>query len=171
MRVTALPFVAILAAVIAVGGCSASAVPVANTTSAPPTASPVATVVATPLAPPSPAPSPSPSVAIVKITPIKGAPDSRVVVQLVVAHTKWAPNDIAAPAGKVWHIKVDNQDSLSKHNVTIASGLAFSDRIFQTAPNFSSGTFSFDMPALPAGSYLFICTIHPESMTGTLTVE
>jgi plastocyanin len=171
MRVSALPLVAILAAVIAVGGCSASAVPLASTTSAPSTASPVATVAAA--APPSPvsSPTPSPSVAIVKITPIKGAPDSKVVVQLVVAHTKWAPNDITAPAGKVWHVKVDNQDILSKHNVTIASGPTFPERIYQTAPNFSSGTFSFDLPALPAGRYFFICTIHPESMTGTLTIE
>jgi hypothetical protein len=29
----------------------------------------------------------------------------------------------------------------------------------------------YDIPGLPAGNYLFICTIHPESMTGTLIIE
>jgi plastocyanin len=171
VHVTGHPLVATIAVVIAVGGCSTPAVPAVSTATAPPPASPVATAAAAATPSPVSSPTPSPTVVIVKVTPIPGAPDSGTVVQLVVAHTKWVPNDIAAPAGKVWHVKVDNQDSLSKHNVTIASGPTFPERIFQTAPNFSSGTFSFDMPALPAGNYLFICTIHPETMTGTLTLK
>jgi hypothetical protein len=33
------------------------------------------------------------------------------------------------------------------------------------------GTYTVDIPALPAGNYLFICTIHPDAMTGTLTIK
>lgn len=80
-----------------------------------------------------PSPTPSPSVAIVKITPIAGAPDSKVVVQQVAAHTRWNPTDLNAPAGKVWHVKIDAQDGGNQHhNFTIASGPTFEERIFQT---------------------------------------
>jgi hypothetical protein len=56
-----------------------------------------------------------------------------------------------------------------KHNFTVASGPTFPERIFQVPD--VAGTHTFDIPALPAGSYFFICTIHPESMTGTLIIK
>jgi plastocyanin len=31
-------------------------------------------------------------------------------------------------------------------------------------------TVTYDVPALPAGTYTFICIVHP-NMTGTLTVK
>jgi len=109
-------------------------------------------------------------VAIVKITPIPSAPDSGTVVQLVAVKTKWNPTTLTAPASKVWHVHIDNQDvSTLKHNFTVASGPTFPERIFQVPD--VAGTHTFDIPALPAGSYFFICTIHPESMTGTLIIK
>jgi plastocyanin len=78
---------------------------------------------------------------------------------------------LTAPAGKVWHVKIDNRDGAPEHhNFAVASGRTFEERIFQS-PNFFTGTFTFDIPALPAGSYLFICTVHPGVMTGTLTIK
>jgi len=148
----------------ALGACSVGAAPAANTAAAPPTAAPVVTPAVT-LAPP-----PSPTVAIVKITPIPSAPDSGTVVQLVAVKTKWNPTTLTAPASKVWHVHIDNQDvSTLKHNFTVASGPTFPERIFQVPD--VAGTHTFDIPALPAGSYFFICTIHPESMTGTLIIK
>jgi hypothetical protein len=32
-------------------------------------------------------------------------------------------------------------------------------------------TQTLDIPALPAGTYIFICTFHPDTMTGSLAVE
>jgi plastocyanin len=155
----------LIAAVVALGACSSAAGPIPSTTIAVPTNTPVVT--------PSPTLSatPSPTVAIVKITPIAGAPDSKTVVRLVAAQVRWDPTTLIAPAGKVWHVKIDNKDAPpAYHNFTVASGKTFAERIFQS-PNFAAGTFTFDIPALPAGSYLFICTIHPETMTGTLTIK
>ena len=172
--------IAILVAIIAVGGCSTSTAPVASTAATLPTVSADATAPVTPsLAPsPSPPPSPSPSVAIVKVTPIPGGADSKVVVHLVVGRiqkigttlTAWDRIAISAPAGKVWHVSIDNQEKTILHNFAVASGPTFPERIFET-PKYPTGTHAFDIPALPAGSYLFICTLHPNVMTGTLTIE
>jgi len=114
------------------------------------------------------APTPKPTPVIVKITPIPGAPDSGKVVKLTAKFIAWSLTQIDAPAGKGWHVQIDNQDT-DFHNFTVASGPTAAERIFQS-PNFNVGISTFDIPALPAGSYLFICTIHPETMTGKLTI-
>jgi hypothetical protein len=163
-----LRIVVLATAAAGVGGCASAAAPSQGPVSTLPATGSEATAVLTP----SPAPSltPSPTATILKITPIPGAPDSKTVVQLVAVKTRWDPTTLAAPAGKIWHIKIDNQDAAPmKHNFTIASGLTFPERIFQV-PDIA-GDRTFDIPALPAGSYFFICTIHPETMTGTLTIK
>jgi plastocyanin len=105
------------------------------------------------------------------VTPIANAPDSRTVVKLVAFHVRWVPNTLAAPAGQVWHIQIDNQDGPPEHhNFAVASGKTFAEQIDQS-PNFNEGTFTYDVPALPAGNYLFICTVHPDVMTGTLELR
>jgi plastocyanin len=32
-------------------------------------------------------------------------------------------------------------------------------------------TESYEIPAMPAGTYDFVCTLHPGTMTGTLVIE
>ena len=93
------------------------------------------------------------------------------MVTLVAAHVRWVPTTLAAPAGKVWHVQIDNQDGPPEHhNFVVASGKTVPERIYQSA-NFNKGTFTFDVPALPAGNYLFICTVHADVMTGTLELH
>jgi plastocyanin len=167
-RFTGASLLALLTSALTVGACASPAPPSQSTTAAPSSASPHVAAGATPSAAASP--SPSPTVAIVKVTPIPGAPDSKIVVQLVAAHAKWDLSTLTAPAGKTWHVKIDNQETFLKHNFTVASGKTVAERIFQS-PNFGFGTSAFDVPALPAGTYLFVCTIHPETMTGTLTIR
>ena len=83
---------------------------------------------------------------------------------------RWSTTTPSAPAGKVWHVKINHEDGRPEHHpIAIASGTTFAEQIYQS-PNFVMGTFTFDLPALPAGSYLFICTVHPDVMTGTLTL-
>ena len=116
-------------------------------------------------------PAPRPSIAVVKITPIPNAPDSKTVVMVVAAHVRWLPTTLAAPAGVIWHIEIDNQDGPPEHhNFAVASGKTFAEQIYQS-PNFNKGTFTYDVPALPAGTYLFICTVHPDVMTGMLELR
>jgi plastocyanin len=105
------------------------------------------------------------------VTAIPNAPDSKTIVKVVAAHLRWVPTTLTAPAGKVWHVEIDNQDGPPEHhNFAVASGKTFAEQIDQSA-NFNNGTFTFDVPALPAGHYLFICTVHPDVMTGTLELR
>jgi plastocyanin len=152
---------ALLVAVITIGACSS------GTTAATASAGPLATV-AGPTAeitigPPS-------TVPIVTVTPIAGAPDSGVVVKLVIDNVRWSVSTIQAPAGEIWHVEIDNRDGpTEQHNFVVASGPTFPERVY-TSATFKTGMWAFDIPALPAGAYLFICTTHPSVMTGTLTL-
>jgi hypothetical protein len=107
----------------------------------------------------------------VKILPIAGAPDSKLVLQLVAEGGKWDRYTLGAPAGKVWHIKVVSQEPIGHHNFVVASGKTFPERIYTGKNLLPMATVTYDVPGLPAGSYLFICTVHPETMTGTLTLK
>ena len=162
--------VAALATVIIVGGCASTGAPSAASAAAQSTIRPTAAI---PSAPPSPSPSPSPSptVAIVKISPIPGAPDSKVVLQLIAEGGKWDKTALVAPAGSIWHITVVSQEPIGHHNFVVASGKTFEERIYTGKNLLPKATVTYDVPALPAGSYLFICTVHPETMTGTLTLQ
>ncbi len=175
IRFAAVRLVAFLAAVVTLGACSSASVPSSSIAATPPTNTPLATATATPS--PAHAPTPLPTAAIVKITPIPGAADSGIVVMLAARGVAWSVGQIIAPAGKVWHVQIDMQDAVgsggfgvARHNFTVASGPTLPERIYQS-PNFRSGTYTYDIPALPAGKYLFICTIHANVMTGSLIIK
>jgi plastocyanin len=72
------------------------------------------------------------------------------------------------PADTAFQIHFVNNDQGIPHNVEIkdAGGASiFQGEVF---PGVDERTY--DVPALPAGEYTFICTVHP-NMTGTLTAE
>ncbi len=162
---------ALVAITLIVAACSAAPVP----SSPPPTATPSpsaaltrsATARAQRLAKASRTASKPP---IVKITPIPGAPDSGVLLKIVAASNRWDTSALSAPAAKIWHLELTNQERTVPHNFTVSSGPAYEERIYGT-PNVKKGTFRYDIPALPAGSYLFMCTLHANTMTGTLAIQ
>jgi plastocyanin/mono/diheme cytochrome c family protein len=75
---------------------------------------------------------------------------------------------VTAPAGKAFVIDFDNEDASTPHNIQIKDSTG--------AVKFQGDTFSgvatkaYQVPAITAGTYPFICTVHP-TMTGTLTVQ
>jgi plastocyanin len=74
-----------------------------------------------------------------------------------------------APAGKPFTIAFDNEDAGTPHNIEIldaSGGTAFKGDIFPGV-----ATKIYNVPALPAGSYKFLCIVHPTIMTGTATVQ
>jgi mono/diheme cytochrome c family protein/plastocyanin len=74
---------------------------------------------------------------------------------------------LSAPADAPFQIEFENKDAGIPHNIEIkdpSGGVAFKGDIV-TGPT----TVTYNVPALPAGSYTFTCTVHP-NMTGTLTV-
>ena|SRR5690349_17882845 len=162
---------ALLAAVAAAGvlaaGCTGAAPPAATPAAATPIPAASAAAVAT--RSPSAEPTPSP-IAIVVVTPVPDATDSHVVDQLQSLDAKWSKTELTAPAGQAWHVSIDAKDPLGIHNFTIISGPAVEQRIFQS-PKFGVGQHTFDLPALPAGTYAFICTLHADTMHGTIVVS
>lgn len=87
-------------------------------------------------------------------------------IVVVAKDIKFATASIAAPAGEPFQIVLDNQDA-APHNVAIkdASGAdVFKGEVV------SSTKVTNRIPALAAGTYTFLCEIHPD-MQGTLTTE
>ncbi len=155
----------LLAVLTLLAACSSGvASPIVSLTPTEATASPAPTVEVTA----APTATPSPTAVIVTITPLPGAPDSGLVVELKAERDLWSVNQIDAPAGEVWHVQIDNVGGT--HNFTVASGPTVPERIFMSPRFDERATYTFDIPALPAGSYLFICTIHADRMTGTLAI-
>jgi plastocyanin len=79
---------------------------------------------------------------------------------------------LTVDAGKSFQIVFDNQDAGIPHNVAIHEGSVTSvgKELYLGAifPGIAQQTY--DIPAFNAGSYVFICTVHP-NMVGTLTVK
>ena len=82
---------------------------------------------------------------------------------------------LSAPAGEAFGIAFENQDPFD-HNVAIYSGTATSADIFKLPEIYKGELFTgpstrtYVIPALDAGTYTFVCTLHL-NMVGTLTVK
>jgi plastocyanin len=74
--------------------------------------------------------------------------------------------DVTVPADQPFQILFRNNDPDIPHNVEIkdqAGASKFQGEIFNGVAE-----RTYDVPALAAGGYTFVCTVHP-NMTGTLT--
>lgn len=88
-------------------------------------------------------------------------------IAIVAQGIKFDVASLAAPADKPFKIAFDNRDPGTPHDVDVVDGTGakvFDGKVF---PGPAQETY--DVPALKAGGYTFLCSIHP-TMTGTLTV-
>jgi plastocyanin len=72
------------------------------------------------------------------------------------------------PAGKAFKLAFDNEDAGVPHNILMKDSNGaevFKGEIFNGA-----GTRIYDIPALPAGQYTFVCSVH-SNMSGTATLQ
>jgi plastocyanin len=72
-------------------------------------------------------------------------------------------------AGQASTISFDNQDPGTQHNIGIYQDAAYTNEVFKGAIVVGPSTFTYQVPALAAGTYYFKCDIHP-TMKGTVTV-
>jgi mono/diheme cytochrome c family protein/plastocyanin len=89
-------------------------------------------------------------------------------VSIVASGIAWQTPDLTATAGAAFDLSLDNEDAGTPHNFTLKDSTGAV--VFKTDTFPGVATRDFPVQALTAGSYPFVCTVHP-TMTGTLTVQ
>ena len=92
------------------------------------------------------------------------------VVAISALGIKFEQTAVTAPAGKPFQISFDNKDAGTPHNVAIHVGDIGGAEVFKGEIFNGVATQVYDVPALNAGAYAFVCTVHP-TMIGTLNAE
>ncbi len=112
-----------------------------------------------------PAPSGAPSAA-----PSQAPGGEAVVLKLTAQGIAYDTDSLEVPANTPFRIEFTNNDAGIPHNVAIHEGSPTGPAVW-TGDIFNGvETRTYDVPALPAGAYGFVCTVHP-NMTGTLTAK
>lgn len=94
-----------------------------------------------------------------------GGPGGGIVV---VAHNvAFDTKTLSAPADKPFTIQFDNQDAGTPHDVDLLD--ASGKKVFDGKDFQGPAQKTYDVSPLPAGTYTFECSIHPQLMNGQLT--
>lgn len=78
--------------------------------------------------------------------------------------------EVNVPAGEPFQIEFANDDPGIPHNVAIHRESSTGEEVFQGEIFNGVATRTYDVPAIDAGAYAFVCTVHP-NMVGTMTAE
>jgi cytochrome c oxidase subunit 2 len=113
----------------------------------------------------SPSPPPAPSGGSAPPGPPGAAP-----LALVAKDIAFDKTELGAPADAPFQIEFDNQDAQIPHNVAIHEGSPTGPEVFKGEVFPGPAKKTYDVPALKAGAYGFVCSVHP-NMAGTLTVQ
>jgi cytochrome c oxidase subunit 2 len=119
----------------------------------------------------SPAPAPSGSPGASSVPAPSGSPAAAgPTLQITASGIQYVEKSLTAPAATPFQIVFDNQDPGTPHNVSIHKDSPTGEEVFkgEVFPGVAKKTY--DIPALAAGTYAYVCTVHP-TMTGTLTVQ
>jgi plastocyanin len=92
------------------------------------------------------------------------------LVEISALGIKFEQDTLTAPAGTPFQVKFENKDAGIPHNVALHQGGATGAELFKGEIFNGVETRTYDVPALDAGAYAFVCSVHP-TMIGTLNVE
>ena len=125
---------------------------------------------AAPTSPPPSRPAASGSAAPASAAPASeapaGSPGAGVgTVQISANNIAFEQTTVSAPAGTAFVISFDNKEA-QPHNIQIKD--ASGNSLFKGDIVMGPKQVDYQVPALPAGTYTFVCDVHP-NMTGTLT--
>ncbi len=104
-------------------------------------------------------------------TPAPAPSGAGPVVQITAQGVAYKQTAISAAADKPFQIDFDNEDAGTPHNVSIHKDSPTGEKVFEGAIFNGVAKKTYDVSALAAGNYAFVCTVHPTTMIGTLTVK
>ncbi len=134
------------------------------------------------------APTPTPTAAPATQAPASGEPSAAppgeatpapsgggnggqaVVIRISAQGIAYDTDTLEVPADTPFQIEFANNDAGIPHNVAIHEGSPTGPAVWTGEIFNGVETRTYDVPALPAGTYGFVCTVHP-NMTGTLTAK
>jgi mono/diheme cytochrome c family protein/plastocyanin len=93
-----------------------------------------------------------------------------VQLKLTASGIAYDTDSLEVPANTPFQIVFTNNDAGIPHNVAIHKDSPTGELVWQGEIFPGVETRTYDVPALPAGTYGFVCTVHP-NMTGTLTAK
>jgi plastocyanin len=102
--------------------------------------------------------------------PSPGGSGQLAVVNISATGIKYDQTEATAPASTPFQIQFANNDAGVPHNVSLHTGGAQGPEIFKGTIFNGVETRAYDIQALDAGSYAFVCSVHP-TMIGTLNVQ
>jgi plastocyanin len=98
-----------------------------------------------------------------------GGPELIITAPVGASVAGYDPKELEAPADTPFTIVFDNKDTGIPHNFVLKGPDGTNIGIGDTAIFNGPGRRTYDVPALAAGAYPFMCEVHPNTMTGTLT--
>ncbi len=97
-----------------------------------------------------------------------GTASPRATLHLSARNIEFDTDHLEAPTAQAFVIEFDNNDPGIPHNVEIKDAIGAS--VFKGQVISGPATASYQVPALIAGDYTFLCDVHP-TMSGTLTMR
>jgi plastocyanin len=180
-----LPFLAVAAVLATIAACAAPAAPAwtyapapsvapAPSGSAEPSGSPAASASVAPSptasAEESESPEPSESAGASGSPAASGGTGLTIVAPVGASTSGFDTNRLEAEAGIPFTVTFDNQDTGVPHNFVITRPDGTKVDIGDTAFFNGVAEKTYNVPALDAGEYPFLCEVHPQVMKGVLTV-
>ena len=98
--------------------------------------------------------------------PVPAGSASGNTVAITAKDIKFVQTSVNVKAGSAFSVAFDNQDG-APHNIRITD--ASGTKVF-SGDIVTSQKVTYQVPALTAGTYTFICEVHPD-MKGTITAE
>ena len=98
--------------------------------------------------------------------PASGDPQAPAAPVVVAKDLAFSPTELTVDAGSAFEIVLDNQEA-APHNIQISDATGV--KVF-TGEIVSNQEVSNAVPALAAGTYTFICEVHPD-MKGTIVAN
>ena len=92
------------------------------------------------------------------------------LVMISALNIKFEQTTLTAPADTPFQVQFENKDAGTPHNVALHLGDVNGAELFKGEVFNGVATRVYNVPALDAGAYAFVCTVHP-TMVGTLNVE